>query len=112
MICQELLAGRIYGPFLTPPPGLIISPLGAVPKKDTGKVRIIHNLSYPIEDSVDSNIPREFCAVEYELIDVLINLVATIGEWCLMSKGDLFQAFRVIRVSVNHIRLLGLPGMG
>ncbi|MCP3887280.1 MAG: hypothetical protein GY702_00180, partial [Desulfobulbaceae bacterium] len=43
MICTELLAKRIAGPFLTPPPGLIISPLGAVPKKQTDKIRIIHN---------------------------------------------------------------------
>ena len=29
-----------------------------------------------------------------------------------MSKGDLFQAFRVIRVSVHHIRLLGFTWNG
>ena len=29
-----------------------------------------------------------------------------------MSKGDLYQAFRVIRVSVNHIRLLGFTWNG
>ncbi len=45
MICSELQHKRIAGPFFSPPPGLIISPLGAVPKKLTDKIRIIHNLS-------------------------------------------------------------------
>ena len=63
MICKEVLAKRVAGPFLTRPPGLIISPLGAVPMKEVGKVRLIHNLSHPYGNSVNSNIPRELCAV-------------------------------------------------
>ncbi len=50
MICLELQSKRIAAPFFNPPPGLIISPLGAVPKKLTDKIRIIHNLSYPYFD--------------------------------------------------------------
>ncbi|MCP3888315.1 MAG: hypothetical protein GY702_05510, partial [Desulfobulbaceae bacterium] len=83
MICEELLANRIAGPFTKPPYGLIVSPLGAVPKKDSHKIRIIHNLSYPYSDSVNSHIPREYCQVEYELIEVCVSLVATIGRGCL-----------------------------
>ncbi len=33
MLMKELKEKRIAGPFLKPPPGLIMSPLGAVPKK-------------------------------------------------------------------------------
>ncbi len=70
LICKELLAKRIAGPFIQSPPGLIVSPLGAVPKKEQGRIRIIHNQSYPLNQSVNSNIPREYCGVEYQLIDV------------------------------------------
>ncbi len=64
----QLQARRIAGPFLVSLPGLIISPLGAVPKKEQGKIRIIHNLSYPLGDSVYSNIDPDLCTVEYDLI--------------------------------------------
>ncbi|MCP3928264.1 MAG: hypothetical protein GY705_04100, partial [Bacteroidetes bacterium] len=40
MLMLELKEGRIAGPFLQSPPGLIVSPLGAVPKKEKKKIRI------------------------------------------------------------------------
>ena len=47
-INKELLLGRIAGPFTSPPlPGLIISPLGLVPKKSSTEWRLIHDLSFP-----------------------------------------------------------------
>ncbi|MCP3933190.1 MAG: hypothetical protein GY705_29320 [Bacteroidetes bacterium] len=107
MIKKELKEQRIAGPFLYPPPGLIISPLGAVPKKEVGKIRIIHNLSHPKHDSVNSNIPYEYCTVEYELIDVCNNLVAKLGKGTLMAKGDLCSAFRLLRVCLSDLKFLG-----
>ncbi len=107
MLMKELKEGRIAGPFLKPPPGLIISPLGAVPKKEKNKIRIIHNLSHPLKNSVNSHIPRHYCAVEYELIDVCCSLVFSLGKGCLMAKGDLCQAFRLLKVSLSDLRFLG-----
>ncbi|MCP3933622.1 MAG: hypothetical protein GY705_31530, partial [Bacteroidetes bacterium] len=104
---KELKENRIAGPFLYPPPGLIISPLGAVPKKEAGKIRIIHNLSHPLNNSVNSNTPSEYCTVEYELIDVCNNIVAKIGKGTLMSKGDLCSAFRLLRVCLSDLKFLG-----
>ncbi len=107
MICLELQSKRIAGPFFSPPPGLIISPLGAVPKKLTDKIRIIHNLSYPYFDSVNSNIPRQYCGVEYELIEVCVELVASIGKGCLMAKSDISMAFRQLKCARDSLHLLG-----
>ncbi|MCP3927716.1 MAG: hypothetical protein GY705_01280, partial [Bacteroidetes bacterium] len=112
MLMKELKANRIAGPFVSSPPGLIISPLGAVPKKEAGKIRIIHNLSYPLNDSVNSNIPREMCAVDYELIDVCISIVASIGKGCNMAKADLTSAFRLLRVSLPDLHFLGFTWKG
>ena len=47
-LAAELAASRIEGPFASPPlPLMVFSPLGLVPKKEPGKFRIIHDLSYP-----------------------------------------------------------------
>ncbi|MCP3929092.1 MAG: hypothetical protein GY705_08330, partial [Bacteroidetes bacterium] len=107
MLMKELKARRIAGPFQNVPPGLILSPLGAVPKKEIGKIRIIHNLSFPLNDSVNSHIPREDCAVEYELIDVCSSLVFSLGIGTLMAKADLTSAFRLLRVRLEDLRFLG-----
>ncbi|MCP3929088.1 MAG: hypothetical protein GY705_08310, partial [Bacteroidetes bacterium] len=112
MLMIELKEGRIAGPFLSPPPGLIISPLGAVPKKEKDKIRIIHNLSHPLKNSVNYHIPRHYCAVEYELIDVCCALVFSLGKGCLMAKGDLCQAFRLLRVCLSDLKFLGFTWKG
>ncbi len=104
MLMLELKEGRIAGPFLVSPPGLIISPLGAVPKKEKGKIRIIHNLSHPLKNSVNYHIPRHYCEVEYELIDVCCSIVFSLEKGCLMGKGDLCQAFRLLRVALSDLK--------
>ncbi|MCP3930654.1 MAG: hypothetical protein GY705_16310, partial [Bacteroidetes bacterium] len=63
-VWSELKLNRIAGPFLHRPPGLVVSPLWAVPKRDSEKIRIIHNLSFPPRQSVNYFIPKKFCEVE------------------------------------------------
>jgi hypothetical protein len=64
-ISKELTMGRIAGPFSVPPfPTLRVSPIGLVPKKN-GDFRMIHNLSYPCNNSVNDFIDHEFCSVRY-----------------------------------------------
>lgn len=47
-LSKELAAGRIVGPYDTPPfETFRVSPLGIVPKKLPGEFRLIHHLSYP-----------------------------------------------------------------
>ena len=107
MLNEELAMGRIAGPFQTRPPGLIISPLAAVPKKDPGSYRIIHNLSFPLGNSVNSHTPRELCSVSYETIDDCIDIVTKLGKNCLISKIDVLKSFRIIRVAEYDLRFLG-----
>ena len=62
---KELRLGRIRGPFLHPPfPNFQSSPLGLVPKKEPNQYRVIHNLSFPHSDAVNSYIPQEFVHVK------------------------------------------------
>ena len=104
---KEISKGRVAGPFTDRPRDLHVSPLAAVPKKDPGKIRLIHNLSYPYACSVNSHIPRQFCAVQYELLDLCLDLIATVGPGCLMAKADLADAYRILKVSQYDYRFLG-----
>ena len=49
---HELDLNRIAGPFQQKPPNIILSPLAAIPKKDPGQIRIIHDLAFSF---------RQFC---------------------------------------------------
>ena len=104
---KELALGRIAGPFDTRPKDLHISPLAAVPKREHGKIRLIHNLSYPYDCSVNTFIPKNACVVEYELLDKCVNIIADIGPRCLMAKADVADAYRVLRIAEYDYRFLG-----
>jgi hypothetical protein len=55
------LKERIAGPFLSPPfQNLVCSPLGLIPKNIPGKFRLIHDLSFPKGNSINSHIPLRF----------------------------------------------------
>ena len=50
---RELGAGRLAGPFTSPPfKNFRVSPLGLVPKKQPGEFCMIHHLSFPKGTSV------------------------------------------------------------
>jgi hypothetical protein len=103
----ELKLGRIQGPFDAPPPDTICSPLGVVPKKERGEFRLIHDLSFPHADSVNSNIPGELTRVEYELLDDCVAVINDLGRGALMAKVDLKDAFRLIPIAPRYRHLLG-----
>ena len=80
---REAAMGRIRGPFLSPtPPNVILSPLGVVPKKGAGEYRLIHDLSFPKGNSVNSNIDGVYSEVNYELLDYCVSIVRRMGVGC------------------------------
>lgn len=112
-INSGLSTHRILGPFLHPPlPQFKTSPLGVVPKSEPNKYRIIHDLSFPAQDSVNSNIPKEYSEVHYDSVDTVVSLVQQFGEGCLMAKSDIKDAFRIIPVSPDDYHLLGFTWQG
>jgi hypothetical protein len=104
----ESAAGRVAGPFSSPPfDPFVISPLGIVPKKEAGKFRVIHDLSFPVSNSVNAGIMQEDAAVDYETLDRVIELVQLAGRGALIAKVDIEQAFRIIPVCPQDRYLLG-----
>ena len=89
--------GRLAGPFDVPTPiNVMISTLGVVPKKTPGEYRLIHDLSFPKFNSVNSHINKFHTEVSYELIDHCITIIQAIGPKCLIAKADIKDAFRII----------------
>lgn len=110
-IHKEVDRGRIAGPFIAPPfAEFSCSPLGAVPKKDSGKVRRIHDLSAPRGGGVNDGIADG--TVDYARFDDAINIVRSLGRGCFLWKTDLADAFRHIAVHRDDVPLLGFCWAG
>nr|XP_034994623.1 uncharacterized protein LOC118096659 [Zootoca vivipara] len=112
-INKEIAAGRVAGPFTTPPiPDLHISPLGMVPKKNPGEFRLIHNLSFPPGKSVNDGIPQDLCTVKYASFDQAVKLVRQFGKGALLAKCDIESAFRLLPVHPHDFKWLGFKFEG
>ena len=105
---KELSLNRIAGPFRYPPlHNMIFSPIGLVPKKTPGEFRLIHDLSFPQHNSVNSHIDPIHSAVQYEVLDNCVQIIQSLGSGCLVAKADFKDAFRLVPVSPASYRLLG-----
>lgn len=107
-IAEELLAGRVRGPFRTPPcEPFICSPLAIVPKHELGSYRLIHDLSFPHNASINSGIDKLDSQVVYDNIDTVISLIRQQGAQSLMAKTDISNAFRLLPINAADRWLLG-----
>lgn len=98
-IHEELLLQWVRGLFEYPPfPSLQISPLGLVPQKDED-FRLIHHLSFPEHQSINSFIDPAACSVHYASVDDTAAIIATLGAGTLLAKSDIIYAFRLIPVA-------------
>ena len=112
-IDKELTAGRIVGPFHHSPfSDFMISPLGLREKKVPGEYRVIHDLSYPQGQSVNSGIPREFATVSYSTVADAVKHILHFGWGCFLAKTDILSAFRIIPVHPDDVHLLGFKWNG
>ena len=106
---KEKAKHRFEGPFSSDPfPNMVYSPLGLVPKKESGEFRLIHDLSFPQTNSVNSHILPEFTTVAFQKLEQL----ATLGKGAIIAKADLQDAFSIIPVSPLDYRLFGFKFQG
>lgn len=69
-MAKEVALGHMAGPFSEPPlPNLVVSTLGLVPKKESGKFRMIHHLSFPKGGSINDSISKDLSSVSYTTFD-------------------------------------------
>jgi hypothetical protein len=100
--------GRVAGPFLSPPfPTLRVSPISIIPKKTSNEFRMIHNLSFPLNNSDNDYIDKEYCTVKYSSIDNAVTMIQKFGKNALLAKCDVQSAFRLLRLSPSDFDLTG-----
>ena len=105
---KDVSLGRKLGPFLCPPcADFIASPLGAFQKRSSGKVRVVHDLSYPRGRSVNDFVSREECSVQYLSMDSVVSAVKKFGRNALLAKADLSDAYHHVLVHPDDWSLLG-----
>ncbi len=81
----------------------IVSALGDIPKKNSSKVRLIHDCSRPSGNAVNDRItPDKFC---YETLQDAVDYVT---PGCYLAKVDLAHAYRLVCVHPSNWPALGL----
>ena len=106
-IAKELAAGRLAGPFVSPPISpFIVSPLGVVPKKPPEEIRLTHHLSFPKGASVNDGISHENSTVCYATFGDAIRCMKLAGRGWSLAKTDIKNAFRIIPIQSDDYGLL------
>ena len=105
---KELKNNAILGPFKSNPfhSKIVISPLNTLPKGNDGERRVILDLSFPRQCSINSGIEKEL-KLSYPSIDNLVELIKKKGKCCLLYKCDLKRAYRQIPIDPGDVNLLG-----
>lgn len=113
IIQADLEAGKLHGPFTEPPyDRFIVSPLGAFQKRNSSKVRVIHDLSYPSIGSVNSLIDSDEYTLTYASIDDAVNFIVNMdSEAIFLSKMDLKDAFKSVFIDPVDWPLMGFSWM-
>ena len=108
-IAKELAKGHIAGPFATPPfKEMQISPLSLRPKHDQSGWRLLHDLSFPYDDtSINSTIPEKYKHVTYATIVDAITMIQDTGLGAYMAKTDIASAFTLVPIHPDDYPLLG-----
>lgn len=98
---NEIKLGRIAGPFVSQPFSAVqISPLSLHEKKVKGNYRLLHNLSFPYDNtSINSNIPEEAKTVRYSSIRNAIHTLLHLPTHARTAKTDIEDAYRLIPVT-------------
>ena len=114
-IKKERALGRMLGPF-TPgelPTPLQVNRFGVIPKgHDTGKWRLITDLSYPPEQSENDGINPDLCSLTYTTVEDITRRIAIIGPGALLAKIDIESAYRLVPVHPDDRPLLAMSWEG
>ena len=96
----------MIGPFnFWPLKVLMILPVGIVPKKQPGEVRMIHHLSWPEGCSVNYFIAKEDSMVQFASVDLAMSLVRECGSGAELAKCDITSAFQLLLVQPLYFSL-------
>ena len=105
-IQKHLEDGSIQGPYDTVPHNFRSSPLGAFMKKGKTKIRVIHDLSWPPDKSVNDGIDKEDYSVSYASVSDAVSMCSQYKTpW--LAKCDLADAYLSCPVQENDRDKIG-----
>ena len=110
---EELENNRIAK--VQPPvsPRVVINRFGLIPKQgQPNKWRLILDLSYSPNQSVNDGINRELASLHYASVDTAVKQVIKLGQGALMAKVDIRHAYRNMPVHPDDCPLLGMQWRG
>ena len=107
---KEVIEGRVAGPFRRELlPMAHISRFGVIPKShQPNKWRLILDLSFPKDHSVNAGISTDLCSLTYVTIENAIQRILSLGPHSLLAKIDIQSAFRLIPVHPTDRHLLAM----
>lgn len=111
---KEISYGAMLGPFeFSPFSVFTTSPLQTVSKKDSEARRVVVDLSFPPDHSVNSGIPKDTYEgqpshLHYKGVDDLATRIVQLGSGCLLYKLDLHRAYRQLRLCPADYFLTGI----
>ncbi len=99
-IADVLSKGRMLGPFpLTWRERVHVNRFGLIPKgHNTGKYRLITDLSYPNGGSVNDGISPLLTSLSYVTLDDIVRMAQQMGRGSLLAKMDIEAAYRLVPV--------------
>ena len=111
---NEVKSGRMKGPYNNPPlPDFHVSPIKLTEKTVKGTFRMIHNLSWPYDEtSINSQIPEDSKSVKYSNVNKAIKLVMRFPKGSYTRKTDIKNAFKLIPIHPDDHNKLGIKFNG
>jgi len=111
---KEVESRNILGPFpSTSAPVVHISRFGVAPKKhQPGKWRLIRDLSFPEDSSVNDTIDKALCSLKYISVEQVAEHAVQLGKGSLIAKIDVKSAYHLIPVSPADCHYLGTEWKG
>ena len=105
---KEIQEGRMAGPFDDVQfENFQVSALALRPKKTPGEFRLLHNLSYPYnETSINAQISAEDKHVKYASINDAIKKILSLPRGTYAAKTDVARAFKLIPVKPEQYHLI------
>ena len=111
---EEIQHGAIIGPFETSPiPECHFSPFMTRHKPNSANRRVIVDLSWPHENSVNDGVDKSvYLGIQFSLsfpsVDHITDEVCRIGKGAHLYKIDISRAFRHLKIDSHDYDLLGL----
>ena len=101
---RQLLTAIVQGNYVvTTEKPTIVSALGAIPKRDSNDIRLIHDCSRPYLTSLNSYADCEHYS--YETVD---KVTANIKQGAFVAKIDLRSAYRHVPLHPSNYKATGL----